>query len=77
MINNLHKISNVIPYKGNDSIYVGNGESLKIYHVGEGNIETKHEKLLLKNVMIVLEIKKNLLSLENSLLIIHVLYFLF
>lgn len=40
MANDTGKMSHIVPYKGNDSIYVGNRERLKITHVGEVKINT-------------------------------------
>lgn len=39
VLNNRGKISIIVPYKGNESIYVRNGESLNISHVGQGKIQ--------------------------------------
>ena len=38
MLNDPGKLSKVMRYKGNDTILVGNGESLNISHIGEGKI---------------------------------------
>ena len=62
ILNNPGKISQLKTYKGGDSLYVGNGDSLDITHIGEGDIYSKNGKLKLKNVLIVPDIKKNLLS---------------
>ncbi|TXG63956.1 hypothetical protein EZV62_010950 [Acer yangbiense] len=62
ILNDPGKLSKVMRYKGNDTILVGNGESLNISHIGEGKIETKDGTLDLKNVLIVPNIKKNLIS---------------
>ena len=56
------KMSQVIPYKGHDAIFVGNGEALRISHIGEARLKTKHRDLKLKKLLVVPEIKKNLLS---------------
>ena len=60
--NDSGNITKIAPYKGNKSLYVGNGESLKITRVSETNIKTNHGNLNLKNVLVVPDIKKNLLS---------------
>ena len=62
ILNNPGKVSKLKTYKGGDSLYVGNGDSLDITHIGEGDIYTENGKLKLKNILIVPEIKKNLLS---------------
>lgn len=61
VVNNSGMISSTQPYKGTEKLYVGNGEGLQITHIDEGNIPTKHSSLKLKNVVVVLNIKKNLL----------------
>ena len=60
--NNVGKMTQITPYKGNDAIFVGNGEALRISHIGEARLKTKHRDLKLKNLLVVPEIKKNLLS---------------
>ena len=55
-------MSQVIPYKGHDAIFVGNGEALRISHIGEARLKTKHRDLKLKKLLVVPKIKKNLLS---------------
>ena len=61
ILNDHGKIIEITPYEGNESLYVGNEESLEITHInGEGNIQTKLGDLKLKNVLIVPDIKKNL-----------------
>ena len=47
--NDLGKMSQVIPYKGHDAIFVGNGEALRISHIGKARLKTKHRDLKLKN----------------------------
>ena len=54
--------SKIKNYKGNETIFIGNGESLNISHIGEGKIQTNNGILNLKNVLIVPDIKKNLMS---------------
>ena len=56
------KISQVIPYKGHDAIFVGNWEALRISHIGETRLKTKHRDLKLKKLLVVPKTKKNLLS---------------
>ena len=45
------KISQVIPYKGHDAIFVGNWEALRISHIGEARLKTKHRDLKLKKLL--------------------------
>ena len=60
--NDLGKITQVIPYKGHDPIFVGNREAVRISHIGEARLKTKHRDLKLKKLLVTTEIKKNLLS---------------
>ena len=60
--NNPSKMTQITPYKGNDAIFVRNGEALRISHIGEARLKTKHRDLKLKNLLVVFEIKKILLS---------------
>ena len=60
--NNPRKMTQITPYKGNDAIIVGNGEALRVLHIGEARLKTRHRDLKLKNLLVVPEIKKNLLS---------------
>ena len=62
ILNNPGKVSKLKTYKGGDSLYVGNGDSLDITHISKGDIYTENGKLKHKNVLIVTDIKKNLLS---------------
>ena len=63
--NNLGKMTQITPYNGNDAIVVGNGEALRMSHIGEVRLKSKHRDLKLKNLLVVLEIKKNLLPSDN------------
>ena len=45
------KMSQVIPYKGHDVIFVGNGKALRISHIGEARLKTKHRDLKLKKLL--------------------------
>ena len=38
--NDLGNMSQVIPYKGHDAIFFGNGEALRISHIGEARLKT-------------------------------------
>lgn len=62
MANNTSKMSHIVPYKGNDSLYVGNRERLKITHIGETKININNGELRFKIFLMVPEIKKKLLS---------------
>lgn len=64
--NNLSNTRKIILYKGNDSLYVGKGKGLKITHIGDIVLNINHGCLNLKYVLIVPDIKKNLLSVGKS-----------
>ena len=52
-------------------ILVRNGEPLRISHVGEAKLKTRYRNLDLKKILVVPEIKKNLSSI-GQLMIIHI-----
>ena len=62
MTNDPGIISNAKPYSGHDGIYVGDGSCLKISHVGNANLKTDGGNLKLQDVLVVPNLKKNLLS---------------
>ena len=62
MINDAGNLSHSKPYHGNDVIYIGDGNSLPITHTGDANIVTSTGESKLKDVLVVPELKKNLLS---------------
>ncbi|EOY19564.1 Uncharacterized protein TCM_044707 [Theobroma cacao] len=59
MTNDSSKLSYIKPYNGNDVIYVGDGN---IFPICEVNINTENGQLNLKDVLVVSDLKKNLLS---------------
>ena len=67
--NDLGKITQVIPYKGHDAIFVGNREAVRMSQIGEARLKTKHRDLKLKKLLVVPEIKKKLLSMLHRILI--------
>ncbi|XP_075101859.1 uncharacterized protein LOC142177285 [Nicotiana tabacum] len=44
ILNNPGKLAKTTSYKGNESIFVGNGDSLPISHIGEGKLKTTESK---------------------------------
>ena len=58
MTNQGGKLKTLRPYLGNDHILVGNEHALPIIHIGNASLNTLHGKLDLKNVLVVLKIKK-------------------
>ncbi|KAK2991664.1 hypothetical protein RJ640_028939 [Escallonia rubra] len=59
------KLTNSKPYFGPDKIVVGNGEKLKITHIGDEKVQVGSKDLTLQNVLVVPQIKKNLLSVSQ------------
>ena len=59
------KLHSLIPYTGPEKIMVGNGESLNISHIGDTTIATGNNSLPLHNVLVVPNIKKNLISVSQ------------
>lgn len=56
------KLNNLKSYISSDGVMVGNGKIFPIAHVGDATITTDHLPLHLKNVLLVPNIKKNLIS---------------
>jgi hypothetical protein len=52
-------------YHGTDNIQVGNGTGLCISHIGSSNLETENHSFSLKNNLLVPDIQKNLLSVQQ------------
>jgi len=50
------------PYNGHDSVMVVNSDLLKISHTGDTFLNTTHGKMVMKQVLLVPGLKKNLLS---------------
>jgi hypothetical protein len=59
---NLHSLT---LYHCIDGVMVGNGESLPITHIGQANIGSGSSSLKLKDVILVPDIKKDLLSVSK------------
>ncbi|KAG6794077.1 hypothetical protein POTOM_003310 [Populus tomentosa] len=60
MTSNTNEVQGITSYPGNDSVMVGNGQDLHI--TGTGNVTIPTTSLKLKDVLVVPEIKKKLLS---------------
>lgn len=58
-------LSHIRNYKGCDSVMVGNGEQLTITHTGQAHIFPRHSQLSLHDVLVVPDIKKNLISIPK------------
>ncbi|KAF7149901.1 hypothetical protein RHSIM_Rhsim02G0228300 [Rhododendron simsii] len=65
MTGNRDKLFNLTSYTGRDYVMVGNGEKLKITHIGDAQLPAKHNDILLHDVLLVPDIKKNLLSVSQ------------
>ncbi|KAF7151725.1 hypothetical protein RHSIM_Rhsim02G0101900 [Rhododendron simsii] len=65
MTGNRDKLFNLTSYRGKDYVMVGNGEKLKITHTGDAQLPAKHNDILLHDVLLVPDIKKNLLSVSQ------------
>lgn len=53
MINNTGKLSFIESYKGNDMIFVSDGNTLEISHIGDAHISTKDGKIKLNDVLVI------------------------
>lgn len=65
MTNDPSKLTSYASYNGPDKIFVGNDNLLEISHIGNLSLNVGHEKLVLDNVLVVPEIKKNLVSVSQ------------
>lgn len=65
IVNDPGKVQFIQPYCGPEKMFVGNGEGLKITHTGHANFKTKTGQLALNNVLVVPEMKTNLLSISK------------
>ncbi|KAL4301702.1 hypothetical protein GQ457_10G017700 [Hibiscus cannabinus] len=54
-----------VEYAGMNSLLVGNGDKVKISHVGIGHLSSENKSLKLQNLLCVPELKKNLLSVSH------------
>ena len=55
-------LTNIRPYNGLDNVLIGNGEFLRITHVGDASINTESSQLTLHNVLLVPDLERSLLS---------------
>ncbi|KAG8379883.1 hypothetical protein BUALT_Bualt07G0135600 [Buddleja alternifolia] len=65
MTGNSGKLENLRLYKGFDAVMVGNGEFMNITHVGDTQVNYDGHEIPLRNVLLVPNIKKNLLSVSQ------------
>ncbi|KAF8405029.1 hypothetical protein HHK36_009925 [Tetracentron sinense] len=59
------KISNLIPYSGHNKLLMGDGSPLSITHTGTHHIRTPSKTLVLRDVLIVPCLEKNLISVSR------------
>ena len=62
-------LDSLTPYHGSDGVMVGNGQTLPITHFGQATIGTGVSSINLNDVLLVPDIKKNLLSVSSLQLI--------
>ncbi|GAA0155233.1 hypothetical protein LIER_13004 [Lithospermum erythrorhizon] len=65
MIDNASLLSNLTPYIGSSNVMVGSGALLSITHIGSSIIKTPIATLHLKNVLLVVSLTKNLISIQK------------
>ena len=58
-------LDSLTPYHGSDGVMVGNGQTLPITHIGQATIGTGVSSIKLNDVLLVPDIKKNLLSVSK------------
>ncbi|KAA8531224.1 hypothetical protein F0562_005862 [Nyssa sinensis] len=61
-------------YQGTDQVHVGNGQGLQISKTGSSQISTSNSTFALNQVLLVLEIHKNLLSVQKFCIDNHVYF---
>ena len=65
MTNNAIALDNATPYSGNDGVIVGNGESLPTTHTGSISALNSFNSLSLRDILVVPELTKNLISISS------------
>lgn len=65
VVNNRGKIRYTQPYYGTNKIYIGNEKGLHITHTGQTFFKTKNGQLNINNILIVSDMRKNLLSVSK------------
>ncbi|KAB2608352.1 hypothetical protein D8674_011520 [Pyrus ussuriensis x Pyrus communis] len=65
MTADINALNQVAPYQGSDNITIGNGSSLPIKHIGSSAIHTSDHSLVLRKVLHVPNIARNLLSVKQ------------
>jgi histone deacetylase 1/2 len=65
MTSDLDRLNFLERYNGNEQVHVGNGAGLQISHIGHSSINTVANPLILRDVLRVPHITKNLLSMHK------------
>ncbi|KAL3538066.1 hypothetical protein ACH5RR_001432 [Cinchona calisaya] len=65
MTNNPGILDSYSPYYGTDKVQIGDGKQLAITHIGHKIFPTKLRTYVLRNVLVVPEICKNLISVRR------------
>ena len=63
------------PVQGNETVTVGNGQELPVTHIGNGKLQTLTHNFRLDNILRVLDLASNLLSIHKLCLQNNVLLF--
>ncbi|XP_078164569.1 uncharacterized protein LOC144559423 [Carex rostrata] len=66
--NDLNNISSYAPFDGFDTLHIGNGTGINILHIGSSSFSFSNFTLLLKDILHVPNLTKNILSLSKLLL---------
>jgi hypothetical protein len=61
-------------YLGNDQVTVANGQGMYIHHIAQSNIHTASRTLILRNILHVPSITRNLLSVRKFAIDNHVFF---
>lgn len=59
------KLDNVVPYTGTDKFMIGDRNTLPISHIGNAHINTGSKPIVLKNILLVPNMKKKLISISQ------------
>ncbi|GKB25708.1 hypothetical protein Tco_0865109 [Tanacetum coccineum] len=65
VIHDLEAMDNSEAYYSDDALHVGNNKGLRILHIGSSKVYSPQKKFSLKNILHVLEISHNLLSVHR------------
>ncbi|KAK9151758.1 hypothetical protein Syun_010067 [Stephania yunnanensis] len=63
--NDTSQMNHISPYQGNDSLIVGNGNSIPIKYIGNAKVSSADHRLKFSNTLCVPNIRKNLISISQ------------